>query len=102
MAPKFQSSLSIIGGCSPSFRSNGIVSLTNNVLQNSYINTSSPANEAFYNSYEKLSVYGTHKNVDISDLTSEIEIVVDKFNSEKNSVGESSLSMLNAIMPTLK
>lgn len=52
-------------------------------------------------SYEKLSLYGSAKNVEISDLITEIEGISEKFSDEKSAVGESIL-IVKGIINSLK
>ncbi|OXA61695.1 KICSTOR complex protein C12orf66 isoform X2 [Folsomia candida] len=47
--------------------------------------------------YEKLSLYGSAKNVEISDLITDIETILENFSEEQNSIGDS-VAILQGIL----
>lgn len=55
----------------------------------------------FFKSYERLSVFGTSKNVEIGDLISDLEVIYEKFRDEVKSMG-SSACILGGILKTLQ
>lgn len=55
----------------------------------------------FIYSYEKLSLYGSAKNVEISDLITDIETILENFSEEQNSIGDS-VAILQGILNSVK
>jgi len=55
----------------------------------------------FICSYERLSVFGTSKNVEIGDLISDLEVIYEKFRDEVRAMGSSAF-ILGGILKTLQ